>query len=74
VSCIRTIGKTADRVLRGINVGSKHDLEDLYAAVAATRMRFDDIVDARFGFKKADEAIEHVWQGKQVSKVVVDLD
>jgi Zn-dependent alcohol dehydrogenase len=55
-------------------VGSKHDLEDMYAAVAATRMRFDDIIDARFDFKKADEAIEHVWQGKQIGKVVVDLD
>jgi Zn-dependent alcohol dehydrogenase len=46
----------------------------MYAAVAATRMRFDDIVDARFDFKKADEAIEHVWQGKQIGKVVVSLE
>lgn len=54
-------------------MGSKYDLEDMYAAVAATQMRFDDIVDARFDFQKADEAIEHVWAGKQVGKVVVGL-
>ena len=58
---------------RGINVGSKHDLEDLYAALAATEMRFDDIIDARFPFERAEEAINHIWQGRQVGKVIIKV-
>lgn len=58
---------------RGINAGSKHDLEDLYDAVSATGMGFTDVIDCRFPFQRAPEAIEHVWQGKQVGKVVVQL-
>lgn len=36
-------------------------------------MRFDDIIDARFPFEKAAEAIEHVWQGRQTGKVVIQV-
>ena len=60
--------------LRGINVGSKHDFEDLNAAIAATAMRFEDIIDRKFSFGDAEEAIEYVWQGKQVGKVVLQVE
>jgi hypothetical protein len=48
-------------------------LEDFCAAVSATQMRFHDILDSTFSFEKADEAIEHVWQSKQVGKVIVKI-
>jgi len=60
-------------VLRGINCGSRHDQEDLCAAISAMKMRFDDIIDSTFPFDKAEEAVEHIWQGKQVGKLVITV-
>ncbi|KID85299.1 Alcohol dehydrogenase superfamily, zinc-type [Metarhizium guizhouense ARSEF 977] len=59
--------------VRGINAGSRDDQEDLVAAISATKMTFDDIIDSVWPFEKADEAMEYVWQGRQVGKVVVEL-
>ena len=59
---------------RGINEGSRDDLVDFCAAVTSTGMKFDDIVDQVFSFAKADEAVEHLWQGRVVGKIVIDLD
>ena len=61
----------ANQTDRGINAGSKNDMDDLCAAMSATQMRINDIIDSIYPFEKADEAIEHIWQGKQVGKVVI---
>ena len=58
---------------RGINVGSKHDFEDLVAAIEATHLGFDDVIDKVFDFEQAEEAIEYVWAGRQVGKVVIRI-
>jgi Zn-dependent alcohol dehydrogenase len=58
---------------RGINAGSKQDMDDLCDALTAVQMRLDDIIDSTFPFEKSEEAIEYVWQGKQVGKVVMRL-
>lgn len=58
---------------RGINAGSKQDQDDLCAALSATQIQFDDIIDSVYPFEKADEAIEYIWQGKQVGKLVLRL-
>lgn len=58
---------------RGINAGSRHDMEDLCAAISATGMRFDDIIDTVFPFNQADGAIQYLWEGRQVGKLVVRL-
>ncbi|KAK3712765.1 hypothetical protein LTR37_008855 [Vermiconidia calcicola] len=60
-------------VLRGINAGSKADMNDLTAALTATRIKFDDIIDSTWAFDKADEALQYVWEGKQVGKVVIQI-
>ncbi|KAF5709963.1 alcohol dehydrogenase [Fusarium mundagurra] len=60
--------------VRGINAGSKDDQDELMAAISATQMTFEDILDSTWSFDKADEAIEYVWQGKQVGKVIIKLD
>ena len=46
---------------------------DLVAAIEATKMRFDDIIDSTMPFEKSDEAIEYIWQGKQVGKLVITV-
>lgn len=48
-------------------------MDDLCAALSATLMRFDDIIDLVYSFDKADEAVEFIWQGKQVGKLVIRL-
>lgn len=58
---------------RGIDAGSKHDLDDLCAAISATQMTFDDIIDSVEPWDKADEALQYLWEGKQVGKVVIKL-
>lgn len=41
------------------------------SAVSATKMTFEDILDSVWEFEQAEEAVEYVWQGKQVGKVVI---
>ncbi|KAE8361351.1 NAD(P)-binding protein [Aspergillus caelatus] len=59
--------------IRGINGGSKHDQDDLMAAISATEMTFEDIIDSVWPFEKSEEAIEFVWQGKQIGKVILNF-
>ncbi|KAL7900502.1 hypothetical protein HDV63DRAFT_368904 [Trichoderma sp. SZMC 28014] len=59
--------------IRGINCGSKDDQEDLMAAISAAKMTFEDIIDSVWEFEKAEEAIDFVWQGKQIGKVVIKI-
>ncbi|TKX21836.1 zinc-binding dehydrogenase-8 [Elsinoe australis] len=58
-------------IVRGINAGSKQDMDDLCDALSVTQIRFDDIIDSVKPFKGAEEAIEYIWQGNQVGKVVL---
>ena len=58
---------------RGINAGSKHDQDDLCAALSATQMPMSDIIDSVQPFEKADEAVQYIWEGKQIGKLVIRL-
>lgn len=49
------------------------DLDNLCAALAATKIRFDDIIDSVMPFDSAEEAIEKLWQGRVVGKLVLRL-
>ncbi|KAA8904323.1 hypothetical protein TRICI_005549 [Trichomonascus ciferrii] len=44
-------------------------MEDLCAALSATKIELDDIIDSVFPFEQAEEAVEYVWQGKQQDDV-----
>ncbi|OOF96680.1 hypothetical protein ASPCADRAFT_206864 [Aspergillus carbonarius ITEM 5010] len=59
--------------LRGINAGSKHDMEDFCAALSASQIPLHDLIDKVFPFEQAEDAIEYVWQGKQIGKIVLQL-
>ncbi|KAL2828326.1 hypothetical protein BJY01DRAFT_240943 [Aspergillus pseudoustus] len=67
------LGVLIDRrvVLRGINAGSKQDMNDLCAALDATQMSLENIIDSIEPFEKAEEAIQYIWEGRQVGKVVL---
>ncbi|KAI1394406.1 uncharacterized protein F4822DRAFT_47108 [Hypoxylon trugodes] len=58
-------------VLRGINCGSKYDMEDFCAALTTTQTRLDDIIDSVYPFEQAETAIQYLWEGKQVGKIVL---
>lgn len=58
-------------VLRGINAGSRFDMEDFCAALEVSGMRLDDLIDRTFAFEEAEEAVEFVWRGRQVGKIVL---
>ncbi|CAG8945897.1 unnamed protein product [Penicillium salamii] len=60
--------------VRGINGGSREDQEDLVAAISATKMTFEDIIDSVWSFEKSEEAIKYVWEGRQVGKVVIAFE
>ncbi|PIA93146.1 Zinc-type alcohol dehydrogenase-like protein [Cercospora beticola] len=59
--------------LRGINAGSRIDMEELVAALEATRIRFDDIIDDVRQFEEAEQAIRYLWEGKVVGKLVLSI-
>ncbi|CAO2647370.1 Nn.00g082920.m01.CDS01 [Neocucurbitaria sp. VM-36] len=69
------LGIIIDRrtIVRGINAGSKQDQADLCAAITTTQMTFDDIIDSTQPFEKAEEAIQYIWEGRQVGKLVLTL-
>lgn len=48
-------------------------MEDFCAALSASQTRLDDLIDRTFPFEEAEEAVEHVWQGKQIGKIVLRL-
>lgn len=48
-------------------------MEDFSEALSASQTQLDDLIDKVFLFEQAEEAVEYVWQGKQVGKVVLRL-
>jgi NADPH:quinone reductase-like Zn-dependent oxidoreductase len=48
-------------------------MEDLCAALEATQMQFDDIIDKVYPFAEAEEAVQSLWEGKVVGKIVLRL-
>jgi hypothetical protein len=46
-------------------------MEDFCAAVSASQLQLDDLIDSVWKFEQAEEAVEYIWQGKQVGKLVL---
>lgn len=42
-------------------------------AISSLNMTFGDIINSVWDFEKSEEAIEFVWQAKQVGKVVIEI-
>ena len=65
------IDKTVN--FRGINVGSRQDFEQMNKVIEASKLRFEDIIDRKFSFEQADKALEYLWSGQHVGKVVIEM-
>lgn len=48
-------------------------MEDFCAALSASKTNLDDLIDSVFPFEEAEEAVEYLWQGKQVGKIVLQV-
>lgn len=58
---------------RGINVGSRLDFERMNGLIAATGMRFEDVVERKFSYDQAPDAFGYLWSGKHVGKLVIEI-
>jgi len=57
--------------LRGINVGSKRDLEQLCRLIDVKKLSLSELIDKTFDFDKAPEAFQYLASGGHMGKVVV---
>lgn len=48
-------------------------MDDISAALEATQMPLDDIIDKIYPFSEAEEAVQSLWEGKVVGKIVLRL-
>ena len=45
-------------------------MEDLCATMAAAHIHIDNIIDSVYSFDQAEEAIQYLWEGKHVGKIM----
>lgn len=48
-------------------------MEDLCEALSSLQMPLDDLIDRTFPFAEAEEALQFIWEGKQIGKVVLQV-
>lgn len=60
-------------ILRGINVGSKQDFEEMNQFIELHRLRFQELIDRTFAFEDAEEAVEYVGKAGPFGKVVIEI-
>jgi NADPH:quinone reductase-like Zn-dependent oxidoreductase len=58
---------------RGINVGSRHEFEQMNRAIEVNQLKFDTIIDRKFPFKEAGQAFKYLWSNIHVGKTVIEL-
>jgi NADPH-dependent curcumin reductase CurA len=54
-------------------VGSRLELEQLIRVVGANEMTFAELIDKSYDFDNAAEAFIHLWSGKHVGKIVIEI-
>lgn len=59
--------------VRGIQVGTKVDLEDFVELLRVTRLGLLPVIDRIFEFEQAPEACAYLQSGKAFGKVVVQF-
>ncbi|KAK5687437.1 hypothetical protein LTS10_001575 [Elasticomyces elasticus] len=59
--------------LRGINVGSRQDFQEMNKLICATGLRFEDIVYQVFPVNQVQEAFDVLQSGTHVGNVVIKL-
>ncbi|KAL7943697.1 GroES-like protein [Trichoderma barbatum] len=59
--------------IRGISVGTKIDFEELNAHLAKRNIGLQTLVDRVFAFDEAKEAIDYMFAGRHVGKIIVKV-
>jgi NADPH:quinone reductase-like Zn-dependent oxidoreductase len=62
----------ASAIVRGVMVGSREQFEAMNAAFAQNGLR--PLIDSRYGFDAAQEALVALARGDHVGKIVIDFD
>jgi NADPH:quinone reductase-like Zn-dependent oxidoreductase len=57
--------------LKGINVGSRRDFEEMCTFIDRQELHFEDIIAERFAFQEAAEAFKHLESGVSSGKIVI---
>lgn len=39
----------------------------------ATKVRLDDIIDSTFRLDESDKALQYLWEGRQVGKIIIKI-
>ncbi|KAK3293086.1 uncharacterized protein B0H64DRAFT_363427 [Chaetomium fimeti] len=69
---LSVITKTAR--LQGVAVGSKVEFEALISFLEQRQVRLDTLIDSKiFDFEDSQAALDYLWSGKHVGKVVIRL-
>jgi hypothetical protein len=58
---------------RGINVGSRHDSEQMNRVIEVNQLRFGTIIDRKSHSKRRDRPSNICGRGIHVGKVVIEL-
>lgn len=58
---------------RGINVGSRRDLIQLYRFINVKEIPFKDLLDKAFAFVEAPAAFEYLATGGRLGKIVINV-
>ncbi|KAK4570423.1 hypothetical protein LTR86_002503 [Recurvomyces mirabilis] len=66
------IDKTAN--VRGINVGSRRDFEQMNKFIGASGLRFDDVVDETLPVSRLEEAFGALRSQKFIGKIVITME
>lgn len=48
-------------------------MEDLVAALESTQLQLEDMIDMVYPFEKAEEAVQTLWEGQVVGKLVISI-
>ena len=65
--------KYSNEIYRGSNAGSKYDVEGFCVALSAAPKPLHNLIGKTLLFEETEEALEYVWQGKQMGKIVLRL-
>ncbi|EED24228.1 alcohol dehydrogenase, putative [Talaromyces stipitatus ATCC 10500] len=60
--------------LKGINVGPKDRIEEMIRTVYVERFEVRPVIDRVFGFEEAREALEYMYGGSHLGKVIMKVD
>lgn len=66
------MGETADEC-RGILGGSKLDFQALNKFLVEKKVHLGSVIDRTFAFEDSPAALDYLWSGAHVGKVVVKI-